>query len=91
MAKPFSYETGLEINRKRIQSLMRAIAITAIYTKPNTSRTNKQNRIYPYLLTGFTITKPNVVWSTEITYIRYISIFSVRLLHIPMRGAASLH
>ena len=70
MAKLFSLETGLEINRKRIQRLMRAMAITAIYTKPNTSRANKQNRIYPYLLTGVVITKPNVVWSTDITYIR---------------------
>lgn len=49
---------------------MRAMSITAIYPKPNTSRPNKQHRIYPYLLTGVTITKPNVVWSTDITYIR---------------------
>jgi putative transposase len=70
MAKLFSLETGLEINRKRIQRLMRGMAITAIYTKPNTSRASKQNRIYPYLLTGVTLTKPNVVWSTDITYIR---------------------
>ena len=70
MAKLFSLETGLEINRKRIQRLMRAMAITAIYAKPNTSRANKQNRVYPYLLSGLTITRPNMVWATDITYIR---------------------
>lgn len=70
MAKQISLDTGLEINRKRVQRLMRTMAITAIYPKPNTSRANKGHRIYPYLLTGLTISKPNTVWSTDITYIR---------------------
>jgi putative transposase len=70
MAKQISLDTGLEINRKRVQRLMRAMAITAIYPRPNTSRANKEHRIYPYLLTGLTISKPNTVWSTDITYIR---------------------
>jgi putative transposase len=70
MARLFSLETGLHINRKRVQRLMRAMAITAIYPKPNTSRPNKQHRIYPYLLTGVTISKTNTVWSSDITYIR---------------------
>ena len=70
MAEQLTLDTGLEINRKRIQRLMRAMAITAIYPKPNTSRPRKEHRIYPYLLTGLTISKPNMVWSTDITYIR---------------------
>lgn len=70
MAEQLSFDAGLEINRKRIQRLMRAMAITAIYPKPNTSRPSKEHRIYPYLLTGLTISKPNMVWSTDITYIR---------------------
>lgn len=70
MAKVISLQTGLEINRKRVQRLMCVMAITAIYPKPNTSKVRKENRIYPYLLTGLTISKPNVVWATDITYIR---------------------
>ncbi|MBC7533374.1 MAG: IS3 family transposase [Oligoflexus sp.] len=70
MAKVISLQTGIEINRKRVQRLMQAMAITAIYPKPNTSRPNRQNRVYPYLLTGLTITRPNMVWATDITYIR---------------------
>ncbi|RYZ86107.1 MAG: transposase [Proteobacteria bacterium] len=69
IAKQLSLDTSLDINRKRVQRLMRAMAITAIYPKPNTSRQHKQNRVYPYLLTGLTISKPNMVWSTDITYI----------------------
>lgn len=70
MAEQLSLDTSVEINRKRVQRLMRAMAITAIYPKPNTSRPKKEHRIYPYLLTGLTISKPNMVWSTDITYIR---------------------
>lgn len=70
MAKAISLQTGLEINRKRVQRLMRIMAISAIYPRPNTSKASKQNRVYPYLLTGLTISKPNVVWATDITYIR---------------------
>lgn len=70
MAKVLSLQTGLEINRKRVQRLMRVMAITGIYPKPNTSKPRKENRIYPYLLTGLTISNPNMVWATDITYIR---------------------
>jgi putative transposase len=47
MAKAISLQTGLEINRKRVQRLMRVMAISAIYPKPNTSKPSKQNRVYP--------------------------------------------
>jgi putative transposase len=72
MAKVISLQTGIDINRKRVQRLMRAMAITAIYAKPNTSKPNRMNRIYPYLLSGLTITRPNMVWATDITYIRLL-------------------
>jgi putative transposase len=70
MAKQLSLDAGLKINRKRVQRLMRAMAITAIYPKPNTSRPSKEHRVYPYLLTGLVISKPNIVWSIDITYIK---------------------
>ena len=61
---------GHDVNRKRIQGLMREIGIEAIYPKPNLSRRNKEHKIYPYLLRDVKIEHPNHVWSTDITYIR---------------------
>jgi putative transposase len=63
-------EQGYEVNRKRIQTLMRKMGIMAIYPKPNLSKSSRQHKIYPYLLRGMAITRPNQVWSTDITYIR---------------------
>jgi len=59
-----------QINRKRIQGLMRRMGLEAVFPGPNTSRRSHEHRIYPYLLKGFEITRPNQVWSTDITYIR---------------------
>lgn len=60
------------INRKRIQRLMRIMGIEAIYPKKNLSKPGKgsEHKIYPYLLRNLAITRPNQVWSTDITYIR---------------------
>lgn len=63
----------LEVNRKRIQRLMRIQGIEALYPKPNLSRPAPGHQIYPYLLRGVAIERPNQVWSTDITY-------------VPMRG-----
>lgn len=61
---------GNNVNRKRIQRLMRIMGIESIYPKPRLSNKNKEHKIYPYLLSGVKITHPNHVWSTDITYIR---------------------
>lgn len=61
---------GHEINRKRVQRLMRLMRIEAIYPKPKLSRRIENHKIYPYLLRGVNIEKPDHVWSTDITYIR---------------------
>ena len=61
---------GHEINRKRVQRLMRLMRIEAIYPKPKLSRRNENHKIYPYLLRGVNIERPDHVWSTDITYIR---------------------
>ena len=55
---------------KRVRRLMRVMGLEAIYPKPNTSRPNKQHKIYPYLLRDVVIERTNQVWSTDITYIR---------------------
>lgn len=60
---------GLNVNRKRIQRLMRKMGLEAIYPKPNTSKPNKQHKIYPYLLRDIKVTRPNQVWATDITYV----------------------
>jgi len=62
-------DRDLIVNRKRIQRLMRTMGLTAIYPKRNTSKANHAHKIYPYLLKGLTIDRPNRVWSTDITYI----------------------
>ena len=60
---------GFDVNRKRIQRLMRLMGLEAIYPRPNTSRPAKAHRIYPYLLRNVEIVRPNQVWSTDITYV----------------------
>ncbi len=61
---------GHEINRKRVQRLMRLMRIEVIYPKPKLSRRLENHKIYPYLLRGVNIERPDHVWSTDITYIR---------------------
>ena len=63
-------KNGHDVNRKRVQHLMRLMGIEAIYPKPNLSKRRPDHEIYPYLLKGLRILKPNHVWSTDITYIR---------------------
>ncbi len=63
------WEEGYDINRKRVQRLMRQMGITALYPKANTSRPGKGHTIYPYLLRGLEIDRPNQVWCTDISYI----------------------
>ena len=61
---------GFEVNRKRIRRLMRVLGLEAIYPHPRLSCRNPEHRVFPYLLRGLAIEAPNVVWSTDITYIR---------------------
>ena len=69
IADALTDERGLAINRKRIQRLMRAMGITALYPKPRLSRPAPGHRIYPYRLRGLTIDRPNQVWASDITYL----------------------
>jgi putative transposase len=60
---------GREVNRKRAKRLMRVMGIEALYQKPNTSKGHPEHKVYPYLLRGLTIDRPNQVWCADITYI----------------------
>ena len=62
-------KTGRQVNRKRIQRLMRLIGLEALGPKPKTSRPSAQHRVYPYLLRELRIDRPNQVWAADITYI----------------------
>lgn len=57
------------VNRKRVQRLMRLMGIESTLPKPGTSKPQPEHKIYPYLLKGLEITRPNQVWSADITYI----------------------
>ncbi len=60
---------GYAVNHKRIQRLMQKMGIQAIYPKPKTSGAAPGHKVYPYLLRNLAITRPNQVWSSDITYI----------------------
>ena len=70
MAIIISKTVGYVVCRKRIQSIMRLLGLQGMAPGPNTSRTHPKHPVYPYLLRGVQITRPNQVWSTDITYIR---------------------
>lgn len=61
--------TGYRVNRKRIRRLMRRMGLEAIYQKPNTSKPHPGHKVYPYLLVGVEIVRPNQLWCADITYI----------------------
>lgn len=60
---------GQTVNRKRVRRLMQLMGLKNIYRKPRTSKPGPRNKIYPYLLKGLKITRPNQVWAADITYI----------------------
>ena len=60
---------GQRVNRKRVQRLMRTMGLRAIYRRPRTSKPGPGHKVYPYLLSGMEITRPNQVWTADITYI----------------------
>ena len=62
-------QEGRFVNRKRIQRLMRLMGLEALYPQRKTSLPGKGHRIFPYLLQGLDITRPNHVWCTDVTYI----------------------
>ena len=62
-------QRGHAVNRKRVQRLLRLMGLEAIYPKPKTTHRGQGHKIYPYLLRGLSITRPDQVWSADITYV----------------------
>jgi len=73
-ARKIAYElteaVGYPVGRKRSRTLMRKLGIEALYPKRRLSIGNKSHKVYPYLLSGVTVKRPDQVWSADITYIR---------------------
>jgi putative transposase len=62
-------QEGHAVNRKRVRRLMRVIGIAALGPKPRTSKPAPGHKIFPYLLRGLRIDRPNQVWAADITYV----------------------
>ena len=69
MRRDLLRQQGVEAGRLHVSSRMRKMGIEAIYRRPNTSKPAPGHRIYPYLLRGLAVTRPNQVWAMDISYI----------------------
>lgn len=69
MLRDLLRQEGIEIGRQHVATLMKKMAIEAIYRRPNTSKPTPGHKIYPYLLRKLPIVRPNQVWATDISYI----------------------
>ena len=61
-------QEGIKVGRMDVATLMKRMNIEALYCKPRTTRKHLQHRVYPYLLRGMAIDRPNQVWAMDITY-----------------------
>src|SRR4051812_30512284 len=69
MLRDLLNKEGVEIGRRRVATLMRRMGIEALYRKPDTSKPAPGHKIYPYLLRGMTIDRPNQVRAMDLTYV----------------------
>ena len=69
MLRDILIHQGIEVGRRHVRTLMRRMGIETLYRKPNTSKPAPGHKIYPYLLRGLPVTRPNQAWAMDITYI----------------------
>jgi len=69
MLRDLLNQEGTQIGRRHVATLMKRMGIEALYRKPNTSKPAPGHKVYPYLLRGVRIDRPNQVWAMDITYI----------------------
>ena len=69
MMQGFLNQEGFGVGRKHTATLMRKMGIEALYRRPRTTRPGPGHKVYPYLLKGMTVDRPNQVWATDISYI----------------------
>jgi len=68
MLRDMVQREGFPVGRRHLSTLMRRMGIEAIYRRPNTSKPAPGHKIYPYLLRGLKVDRPNQVWAADITY-----------------------
>jgi len=61
---------GKRVNHKRVARLLAEMGLQAIYPKPRLTQPGAGHKVYPYLLRGVVVTRPDQVWATDITYVR---------------------
>ena len=69
MLRDLLNQDGITVGRKHVATLMKRMGIEALYRKPKTTKKHPQHRVYPYLLRGLSIDRPNQVFAMDITYI----------------------
>jgi putative transposase len=69
MLRDLLNQEGTQIGRRHVATLMKRMGMEALYRKPSTSKPAPGHKVYPYLLRGVTIDRPNQVWAMDITYI----------------------
>ena len=69
MLRDLLRQDGHEVGRKHVATLMRRMGIEALYRKPKTTRRHPEHQVYPYLLRGASVSRPNQVWAMDLTYI----------------------
>ena len=69
MLKGLLQAEGHEVGRLHVSTLMKKMAIEALYRRPNTSKPAPGHKIYPYLLRNLAVARPNHVWAMDITYV----------------------
>ena len=69
MLKALLQREGVSVGRRHVATLMKRMGIEAIYRRPNTSKPAPGHKIYPYLLRGVKVDRPDHVWATDISYI----------------------
>ena len=69
MLRDLLHQDGINVGRKHVATLMKRMGIEALYRKPRTTKKHPQQRVYPYLLRGLVIDRPNQVFAMDITYI----------------------
>ncbi|CBK42547.1 putative Transposase insO for insertion sequence element IS911A [Nitrospira defluvii] len=67
MLRDLLRQEGHAIGRRQVATLMRRMGITPVYRRPRTSQRHPAHQIYPYLLRGLTIIRPNHVWAADIS------------------------
>ncbi len=90
----FNHE-GIEVGRRHVAMLMERMGIAALYRKPNTSKPEPGHKIYPYLLRGVTVDRPDQAWAMDFTYVPMARGFvylaaSRRLVFSPGSGLAAV-